>query len=131
MIGRKIILPGNPIPLQRARASRKGFYDPQYKAKENMVWYFKKTYGECEPIEYPITLEVIFYMPIPKSWSKKKRAAMPGQSHSKKPDLDNCIKMILDTFNGILWKDDALIWKIKAMKVYALEGCTEFIIKEE
>ena len=32
---------------------------------------------------------VTFVLPMPKSWSKKKRAEMNGQPHQGKPDLDN------------------------------------------
>lgn len=45
---------------------------------------------------------ITFVLPMPKSWSKKKRAAMDGQPHQQKPDLDNlknlcwtpCLRMI-------------------------------------
>ncbi len=36
------------------------------------------------------------YFPIPKSWSKKKQAAMAGQLHRQKPDRDNVDKAIMD-----------------------------------
>jgi Holliday junction resolvase RusA-like endonuclease len=38
----------------------------------------------------------IAYFPIPKSWSKKKKAAHYGQIHQQKPDRDNVDKAILD-----------------------------------
>jgi Holliday junction resolvase RusA-like endonuclease len=55
-----------------------------------------------------------------KSASKKARAAMlSGAIHpTKKPDLDNVIK-ILDALNGVAFTDDALIVSITACKVYA------------
>ena len=43
------------------------------------------------------------YLPIPKSWSKKKKAAMAGAYHKQKPDRDNIDKGILDS----LFKDDS------------------------
>lgn len=42
-------------------------------------------------------------IPMPKSWSKKKRAAMYGLFHRSKPDRDNIDKAILDA----LFKDDS------------------------
>ena len=51
------------------------------------------------------------YMPMPKSWSKKKKLAMEGTLHRQKPDRDNIDKGILD----ILFKEDSGIAK----------GCTE------
>ena len=34
----------------------------------------------------------VFEMPMPKSWSKKKRAAMDGKPHQSVPDADNLVK---------------------------------------
>ena len=34
-------------------------------------------------------LEVKFVMPMPKSWSEKKKKKMEGQPHRQTPDLDN------------------------------------------
>jgi len=32
------------------------------------------------------------YLPMPKSWSKKKKSAMAGRPHRQKPDRDNIDK---------------------------------------
>jgi len=37
------------------------------------------------------------YLPIPKSWSKKKKAELAGQKHRQRPDRDNIDKAILDS----------------------------------
>lgn len=47
----------------------------------------------------PLDMEgarVVFFMPMPKSWSKKKRAEMKGQPHRQAPDLSNLIKALED-----------------------------------
>jgi Holliday junction resolvase RusA-like endonuclease len=43
------------------------------------------------------TLSWVAYLPIPKSWSKKRKAEMTGKPHRQKPDRDNIDKAILDT----------------------------------
>jgi len=47
-----------------------------------------------------ITIEpgdgITFVIPIPKSWSKKKRALMIHQYHTQVPDLSNLLKAIED-----------------------------------
>jgi Holliday junction resolvase RusA-like endonuclease len=43
--------------------------------------------------------DVTFWMPMPKSWSKKKRYAMAGSWHTGKPDLDNLLKALMDALN--------------------------------
>lgn len=41
-------------------------------------------------------LDWFAYISMPKSWSKKKRAAMSGMLHRSKPDRDNIDKGIMD-----------------------------------
>ena len=50
-----------------------------------------------------------FEMPIPKSWSKKKKAEMIGRPHRQKPDLDNLIKGFQDSMTYGREDDDSHI----------------------
>jgi len=51
----------------------------------------------------------LIWMPLPQSWSKKKKAAMRGQPHQAETgDLDNITKSFLDA----LFERDGFIWKI-------------------
>ncbi len=59
-------------------------------------------------IQLPQPCKIVFYLPMPKSWSKKKRAQMIGQPHTQKIDVDNLIKSVMDS----VYKDDAHIWSI-------------------
>lgn len=45
----------------------------------------------------PSGLSVTFYIPVPPSWSQKKKAAHHGLLHQSKPDIDNCTKAFLDS----------------------------------
>ena len=63
-----------------------------------------------------------FHLPMPKSWTKKKRAEKLGQLHDQKPDLDNLIKSVFDA----LCDEDKAIGSIgQAKKVW---GATAKII---
>lgn len=44
----------------------------------------------------PTSLLVTAYLPIPESWSVKKRATMQGTPHTAKPDSDNILKACAD-----------------------------------
>lgn len=44
-------------------------------------------------------VDVIFYLPIPKSWTKRKRAAMTGRPHQQRPDADNLGKAFKDALS--------------------------------
>jgi Holliday junction resolvase RusA-like endonuclease len=128
MTGIVIEVKGDPIPLQRARASRHGFYDPQYIAKKNYASEVKLQFSQT-PLEHQLEVTFEFYFKTPKSWSKKKKALLINQPHTENKDLSNLIKFPEDALNGILWLDDRYISKISAFKKWAEESKT--IIKVE
>lgn len=55
---------------------------------------------------------LVFYLPMPQSWSKKKKEQMRGQPHQQTPDLDNLCKGFLDG----LCSQDQHIHCIESMK---------------
>jgi Holliday junction resolvase RusA-like endonuclease len=58
------------------------------------------------------SFDIEFYIPMPKSWSKKKKAEMNGTPHKQRPDLDNFIKGWCDT----VFEEDSVVWRFKASK---------------
>lgn len=72
----------------------------------------------------PDELELIFYLPMPKSWSKKKVAQFSGTPHQQKPDIDNLSKAFMDA----LCKDDARIYKLVATKYWGSGGGIEIVL---
>jgi len=63
-----------------------------------------------------------FWVPMPGSWSKKKKREMEGQPHRSRPDLDNYMKSVWDA----LCKEDSHIWQIgSAEKRWSRLGCIE------
>lgn len=61
---------------------------------------------------------VTYVIPMPKSWTKKKRAEMQGQPHQQKPDVDNLTKALLDALYG----DDSHVWDIRTTKLWGETG---------
>jgi len=62
---------------------------------------------------------IVFYLPMPKSWSRKKQLAMNGKPHQAKPDLDNLLKALSDA----VYNDDAHIWHYKELtKLWSICG---------
>lgn len=84
-------------------------------------------------LEGPIKANIIAYYKIPKSYTKTKRLACKQNIilPTKKPDIDNCIKVILDSLNGIAYKDDSQIVEVIAVKKWT-EGIErlEFSLEE-
>ncbi|MCO4095724.1 RusA family crossover junction endodeoxyribonuclease [Macrococcoides canis] len=70
-------------------------------------------------IENSIKLTILFEMPMLKNWSNPQKQRMIKAYHSKKPDIDNLLKTVLDAANGHLWIDDGQIVEIHSAKRYA------------
>ena len=64
---------------------------------------------------------VIFHMPMPKSWSKKKRAEMDGQPHKSTKDRDNLTKALQDA----CLDQDKTLWDMRTTKLWSYEGKIE------
>ena len=75
------------------------------------------------PLTGPLELTLRVVMPVPASWSlKRKAAALAGlELPAKKPDLDNILKAICDGLNGVAWTDDALVVDATVRKRYGAE----------
>jgi len=58
------------------------------------------------------SFKIVFYLSMPKSWSKKKRDLMRGQAHQETPDLDNLLKAV----NDALLEQDKI--NSKSLKIY-------------
>jgi Holliday junction resolvase RusA-like endonuclease len=120
----KVEVDGNPIPLQRARATRNRFYDPQFIAKKNFASEVMSQIHIDKPIDTKIAFDIIFVIKIPKSWSKKKKALYIDVPHTQTPDVDNLIKFVFDSLNGKLFVDDAQIFSVEGFKAWGEEGKT-------
>lgn len=72
------------------------------------------------PDKTPVCVMITACFSIPKSASKKARASMiDGRiSPTKKPDVDNVIKIVLDALNGFAWHDDAQVVLLQVTKEY-------------
>lgn len=73
------------------------------------------------PIEGGVGVAIRFRLPIPKSASKRTKAAMAAGeiAHVTKPDFDNMTKAILDAFNKVVFRDDSQVCRAFIEKVYA------------
>jgi len=74
-------------------------------------------------LDGPIKARITAYYPIMSSYSKKRvKAIKEGLEYpTKKPDGDNIAKIILDSLNGIAFKDDSQIVELTILKRYTEE----------
>ena len=127
-----ITIPGKPLGKQRARTLKSGrSYTPEQTVNyETLVKLcYTQQHGENFGTQ-PLIMSVNAFYPIPKSISKKLSAAMvTGEIRpTKKPDLDNIVKLIADGLNGIAYHDDSQIVNLVANKFYSLEPRVEIVI---
>lgn len=131
----KFTIPGIPVPKARPRVVRGHAFTPKktkdYEALVKDV--YNLTVGEYLG-DSAIVATIDLYFPIPESYSKskKKRIADGEIKHTKRPDVDNCAKAILDALNEVAYRDDSQIVESRIAKHYAIDDETraEVILEE-
>ena len=93
--------------------------------------YFKLKYPRFIPLENRVAVKIIAQFKIPKTATKKDKALIEEGSLSptKKPDIDNIVKIVLDALNKMAFKDDNQITKLEVEKIYGQEE--KIIVKIE
>ena len=92
-------------------------------------WRFKERYKDFVPLEGALEAEITAIFEVPKSYSKKKKAELLGTEYTHRPDVDNISKIILDSLNGLAYKDDSQISKLIVTKEYGEQAKVIVILK--
>lgn len=116
-----------PVGQMRARACVRGKHAGTYKAKEQeqreqTLSSVLEPYQPSEPMDGPLVLAVDCMMPIPASWSKRKRQqAKDGLIRpDKTPDADNLAKHLKDVMGQLrFWIDDKQVVDLHVRKWYS------------
>jgi len=119
-------IPGAPRGKGRPKFARRGdfvmtYTDDKTSSYENLVTLAcREVMAGRPPIEGPVWLQVNATFAIPASASKGKKLEMiMGRVvPTKKPDLDNIVKAVLDGLNTVAFVDDAQVTHISAAKNY-------------
>lgn len=122
----RIVLAGTPKGKGRPRFAVRGgkghaFTPAPTRSFEGSLKYAaQEVMGDKIPLECALDVTIITYMPIPKSWPKKKQAAaLDGTLRpTGKPDWDNMAKMT-DALNEIVWRDDGQVVDGRVRKFYS------------
>jgi Holliday junction resolvase RusA-like endonuclease len=101
--------PNHLDPNKRQRKSVKTYFD----FKNLLV--LQANNMKFEIGEY---LDAVYFIPMPNSWSEKKKERMNGLPCKVKPDTDNITKAVKDA----LKKNDSDIWWERAEKRWAYKG---------
>lgn len=133
---------GKPQGKARPRVTRRGTYTP--KSTKDYEQSVRAAFGQARgavknqsamplfPVDVCVSAEIVAYYEIPKSWSRKRRAAaIEGRIRpTVKPDTDNIAKIILDSLNGLAYADDKQVVKCCVSKWYGDTAGVKVKVKE-
>lgn len=131
----KLLIPGKPMGKQRPRFMRKTGITYTPKETINYETLVQQLYiSEFKNLRFegPLKMNIAAYFEIPKSKSKKVHERMLAgyELPTKKPDMDNIIKIVADALNGIAYHDDSQIVQCKVEKFYTMNPRVEVEIQE-
>lgn len=138
MLPVRIVIAGTPVAKGRPKIGMGGHgrpvaYTPaktrQYESE--VKFHAVREMAGRPPMDCPVRMHVIVYVPLPKSLSKRKRdLALGGFIYpAKRPDLDNFLKASLDGINQIVVSDDARVVSLTARKLYSLQPRLDILIE--
>ena len=129
----QFVIPGDPVGKQRPKASfqQRRIYTPEKTISyENFVKHCY--YGHPHFCDRTVAVYMKVYLPIPSSSTKKKKEQMLENEirPSKKPDIDNVIKSVLDGLNGVAYEDDKQVVRLFVEKFYDIAPRVEVQIED-
>jgi Holliday junction resolvase RusA-like endonuclease len=114
-------IPGEPMGKQRPKFGKGFTYTPEKTVNYETLVKMEYHNQINKMLDGEIRAKIIAFYPIPKSASKKKQFSMRmgDVMPTKKPDADNIAKIVLDSLNGIAYKDDSQVVNLQVCKLYA------------
>ena len=118
----KIFVSGEPIAQPRVKVSTKGGFARAYTERDHPIHAYKQAIRLAyinaggEVLEGPVEIRIVCWFDRPKGHSKKQRQHQ--EPKTKKPDLDNVGKAILDALNEIAYNDDGQVYRLTVEKWY-------------
>jgi len=104
---------GKPRMTRADRWKKRPVVDRYYAFKDAI-----RQAAEEQDFELSDTHTIMIVIPMPKSWSKKKKKETIGKPHQQRPDADNICKGVWDS----LKEEDSTIWFVKIVKYWGEEG---------
>jgi Holliday junction resolvase RusA-like endonuclease len=122
-----------PQPATRPRFSsysKSAYNTDKYVQFKNSLKYllicaFKFHKIEKHFFEWAVDLEIVYFLSPPKNLLRKKTEPWRNKIHVSKPDIDNLDKAFLDAATGILFKDDAQVFRKYSEKKYDVKSHIE------
>lgn len=126
----KITIPGRPVPKGRPRIGYRGRKVIMYTPAETV--HYEKSVARVgkqvcgNPAAGPVEMEIVlFFNPQAKVYTKGGR-----RRRGTMPDLDNCVKAIVDGLNKVAYIDDRQVVRILAERKYDQVERAEVVVRE-
>jgi len=105
-----------PTVLTQSRAgSRAGSGPRAVGGRPRGEWRHRRCGFDGPPLEGPVCISLTFYLPRPKS--APRRVVHPAT----RPDLSKLVRSVEDALTGIVYRDDAQIMSLTAIKAFATD----------
>lgn len=118
-------VPGKPRGKGRPRFNRKtgrAYTDSETRDYEDKIatCYYTKYGVKHFEANDSLYVQVTAVFPVPKRATKADKAAMKNGEilPTRKPDVDNILKVVLDALNGVAYKDDSCVAGVSGQKLY-------------
>lgn len=91
---------------------------------------------QCKGFRFPddamLDMRILAYYSVPKSGSRQAKAQKLANiiRPTKRPDMDNVVKIVADALNQVAYKDDTQIVDCQVRKFYSEQPRIEVIIQE-
>ena len=110
---------GQPRPRAFARGGKASVYDPgTAEGWKSQIAAAAQPHLPDVPFDGPVAIKARFLFKRPKRLMRK-RDPQDRIAHTGKPDLDNCVKALLDCLTTIgMWRDDSQVWLTHSVKWY-------------
>ena len=129
---------GEPVAKGRPRFSTRGKFPVAYTPEKTKAYEFEvgmmalAAMGGTKPLEGALEAFIYITYAVPESYSKKRiKACLNGlEKHTKRPDLDNVVKSVIDGMDKIVFDNDSQITSIHATKVYGEVAKAEVMVRQ-
>lgn len=92
-------------------------------------WKFIEKYKNVEVSEKPFKLSINAFFK-PSKTAIKNKIDLIGKLYTNKPDLDNIEKIIMDSFNGVVYRDDSQVAEKCGSKRYGERDKIIIVLEE-
>ena len=105
------------------RVPNKGGGFRQFQTRRSTEWAvlvgeLGRAHAPARPSEVGVALTLCFYVPRPTTAARRVKLPL------KRPDVDNLVHKLTDSWNGVFWRDDSQVVDLVVRKRFASDGRT-------